>query len=276
MRKRFALLFMIVSIAGLSLCSSSGHAQESAPPPKSGAEKKKPPAAPAGEKAPEPKPVEKTAPPATPLPGPEKLLNGGNFWDHWKYISEEEKQANPNVTWKVVSGGADQPSVLVCTGKPYGYIRTQKIYENFQFSLEWMYPNDPNANSGILLFTTEPDKVWPKAFQVQLHRPEAGYVFPTPGSGAKSANKLSPTMPLDLPLGKWHKCVLTCRSGNISVMINGVKLGEVTGCDPSKGAIALQSEGSEIHFRKLVVEVLAPEPAVQPKEPVAQQKPDKS
>lgn len=81
-------------------------------------------------------------------------------------------------------------------------------------------------------------------------------------------------MPLDLPVGKWHQCVLTCRSGNISVMINGAKLGEVTGCDPSKGAIALQSEGSEIHFRKLVVEVLSPEPAAQPKEPVAQQKPD--
>lgn len=268
------MLFVIVSMADLSLCNSPAHAQAATPPANSGAGEKKPPAVPAGEKVSEPKPADKTAAPAPQLPGPEKLLNGGNFWDHWKYISEEEKEANRNVTWKVISGGKDQPSVLVCSGKPYGYIRTQKVYENFQFSLEWMYPNDPNANSGILLFTAEPDKVWPKAFQVQLHRPEAGYVFPTPGSGAKSANKLSPTMPLDLPVGKWHQCVLTCRSGNISVMINGAKLGEVTGCDPSKGAIALQSEGSEIHFRKLVVEVLAPEPAAQPKEPVAQQKPD--
>ncbi|HAH48971.1 MAG TPA: hypothetical protein DCM07_29850 [Planctomycetaceae bacterium] len=274
MRKRFALLFVIVSITCLSFCQLTGVAQEPAPPVKTGADEKDPPAASAKEKPSESKPVEKSASSTPQLPGPEKLLNGGNFWDHWKYVSEEEKEANRNLTWKVISGGKDQPSVLVCSGKPYGYIRTQKIYENFQFSLEWMYPNDPNANSGILLFTTEPDKVWPKAFQVQLHRPEAGYVFPTPGSGAKSANKLSPTMPLDLPLGKWHQCVLTCRSGNISVMINGVKLGEVTGCDPSKGAIALQSEGAEIHFRKLVVEVLAPEPAAQPEKPVAQQKPD--
>ncbi|QDT25896.1 hypothetical protein Enr10x_11940 [Gimesia panareensis] len=219
------------------------------------------PAAPAGNEKKAPVPEKKAPPAPQSLPGPEKLLNGGNFWDHWKFVSEEAKEANRNVTWKVVSGVKDQPSVLICSGKPYGYIRTQKSYENFQFSMEWMYPSDPNANSGILLFTTEPDKVWPKAFQVQLHRPEAGYVFPTPGSGAKSANKLSPTTPLDLPVGKWHKCVLTCRSGNISVMINGLKLGEVTGCDPSKGAIALQSEGSEIHFRNLVVEVLAPAPA---------------
>jgi len=126
--------------------------------------------------------------------------------------------------------------------------------------MEWMYPNDPNANSGILLFTTEPDKVWPKAFQVQLHRPEAGKVFPTPGSGAKSANTLSPATPLNLPVGKWHKCVVICRQGTISVMINGVKLGEVNGCNPSRGAIALQSEGSEIHFRNLVVEILPSEP----------------
>lgn len=204
-------------------------------------------------------------------PGPEKLLNGGNFWDHWKYFSEEGKEENKDVTWKVVRGENSQPSILICSGKPYGYIRTQKVFENFRFSLEWMYPNDPNANSGILLFTSAPDKVWPKAFQVQLHRPEAGYVFATPGSGAKSANKLSPAKPLDLPVGKWHKCELTCRQGNIAVTINGVKLGEVTGCDPSKGAIALQSEGSEIHFRKLVVETLPAEP-VEEKEPVVQQK----
>lgn len=225
--------------------------------------------------APNKKESEKTTQPK-PLPGPEKLLNGGNFWDHWEYISEEDnhKEENKNVTWKVVSGGKGQPSVLICTGKPYGYIRTKKSYENFRFSMEWMYPKDPNANSGILLFTTGPDKVWPKAFQVQLHRPKVGNVFPTPGSGAKSANGLSglsPTTPLDLPVGKWHKCILTCRKGTISVMINGVKLGELAGCDPSKGAIALQSEGSEIHFRSLVVEILPPEP-VTPK-PTAPKKP---
>jgi len=267
MRKRFSSLLLMGGIAyTLSVPGAfSVVAQEATPPVKASP----------GENSPTQKaPVEstdKTTPAPQPLPGPEKLLNGGNFWDHWKYFSEEEKEENRNVTWKVVSGGKDQPSILICSGKPYGYIRTQKSYENFQFSMEWMYPNDPNANSGILLFTTEPEKVWPKAFQVQLHRPEVGNVFPTPGSGAKSANTLSPATPLNLPVGKWHKCVLTCRQGTISVMINGVKLGEVNGCDPSKGAIALQSEGSEIHFRNLVVEILPPEPAPQ-KEPVAQQK----
>lgn len=266
MRKRISSLLLIGGI-GYSLSVLGAFpavAQKVTPPAKAS------PGGKSGEKS------EKAASTSKPLPGPEKLLNGGNFWDHWKFISEEEKVANRNVTWKVVSGGKDQPSILICSGKPYGYIRTQKSYENFQFSMEWMYPKDPNANSGILLFTTEPDKVWPKAFQVQLHRPEVGNVFPTPGSGAKSANTLSPATPLNLPIGKWHQCVLTCRQGTISVMINGAKLGEVNGCDPSTGAIALQSEGSEIHFRNLVVEILPAEPAAPPaapqKEPVAQQK----
>lgn len=244
MTKRFSLLLFIGSI----LCSLfvsgsiSVDAQEATPAVKASSSGK---------------PVKATAA-SKPLPGPEKLLNGGNFWDHWQYFSEE-KDANINLIWKVVSGGKNQPSVLICSGKPYGYIRTKKTYENFQFSMEWMYPNDPNANSGILLFTTEPDKIWPKAFQVQLHRPDVGKVFPTPGSGAKSANTLSPAAPLNLPVKKWHKCVVTCRQGTISVTINGVKLGEVNGCTPSRGAIALQSEGSEIHFRNLVVEILPPE-----------------
>ncbi|QDU11726.1 hypothetical protein V202x_51500 [Gimesia aquarii] len=252
-KKRYSLLLLVGGLAHFVLGMSYANAQEPATPTKLSP----------------PQNLEKTTAATKKIPGPEKLLNGGNFWDHWKYISEEEKEANRNVTWKVVSGGKDQPSILICSGKPYGYIRTQKSYENFRFSMEWMYPNDPNANSGILLFTSGPDKVWPKAFQVQLHRPEAGNVFPTPGSGAKSANGLSPATPLDLPVGKWHKCVLTCRKGTISVMINGVKLGEVTGCDPSKGAIALQSEGSEIHFRNLIVEILNPEPVVPPKSTVS-------
>ncbi len=248
--KLISSLFITGGFACLFFVASSGIAQETKSPDKAGTGSAK----------------KKSVNPATeskPLPGPEKLLNGGNFWDHWKYFSEEDKEENRNVTWKVVSGGKDQPSILTCTGKPYGYIRTQKSYENFRFSMEWMYPKDPNANSGILLFTTGPDKVWPKAFQIQLHRPKVGNVFPIPGSGAKSANGLSglsPTTPLNLPVGKWHQCVLTCRKGTISVTINGVKLGELAGCDPSKGTIALQSEGSEIHFRKLVVEVLPPDP----------------
>ncbi|MCH9728060.1 MAG: DUF1080 domain-containing protein [Planctomycetes bacterium] len=250
MSKRFSLLLFMGGI--LCALSVSGvlsvDAQEATSPVK---------ANPSGKSA------KVTAAPKS-VPGPEKLLNGGNFWDHWEYFSEE-KDANINLIWKVVSGGNKQPSTLICSGKPYGYIRTKKTYENFRFSMEWMYPNDPNANSGILLFTTEPDKVWPKAFQVQLHRPEAGKVFPTPGSGAKSANTLSPATPLNLPVGKWHKCVIVCRQGTISVTINGVKLGEVNGCSPNNGAIAIQSEGSEIHFRNLVVEILPLEPKAPPK-----------
>jgi hypothetical protein len=41
--------------------------------------------------------------------------------------------------------------------------------------------------------------------------------------------------------------------GKLSVVINGKKAGEVTGCMPRKGAIALQSEGAEIHFRNVWV-----------------------
>ena len=49
---------------------------------------------------------------------------------------------------------------------------------------------------------------------------------------------------------------LRAKSGRVSVVINGKKVGEVTGCKPSVGSIALQSEGSEVHFRRIMLKPL--------------------
>ena len=141
-------------------------------------------------------------------------------------------------------------------GKPFGYIRTAAEYDNYEFGLQWRYVDDPNSNSGILLHTSkEKDRIWPKSIQIQLHRPKAGSVFPT--SEAQADNRLD-VKDLELPLMEWNTCVVASLDGKISLTINDKKIGEVTGCVPSKGAIALQSEGAEIHFQKLWIRRTAP------------------
>jgi hypothetical protein len=42
-----------------------------------------------------------------------------------------------------------------------------------------------------------------------------------------------------------------CKGDTITVWVNGVLMNEGTGLSASKGAICLQSEGAEIHFRKV-------------------------
>ena len=88
---------------------------------------------------------------------------------------------------------------------------------------------------------------------MQLHRPTAGSIFPI---GAAKVDKNAKVKAGELAVAEWHKCVVRCEGGRIAVSVNGVAVGRVTGCTPQKGAIALQSEGSEIRFRRLTVKKL--------------------
>ena len=184
----------------------------------------------------------------------EQLLSTKNFNKVWLQFSNK-RDGKLSETWKVVKGENGDDDFLICTGNPSGYLRTIKQYDNFEFRMEWKYPdlNDPNCNSGILMHTSGADKIWPKAIQLQLHRPTAGNIFAT--GGAKTENMLN-VKNLKLAVNQWHDCAITSKDGTISVKINGKQVGEVTGCVPRKGSIALQSEGSEIHFRKIEIREL--------------------
>lgn len=177
----------------------------------------------------------------------------------WVHFSAEA--ASPlNATWQLQREAEPlkdpKDLVLICLGKVDGYIRTEKEYQDFELSLEWKYPTDPNGNSGILLYTIEKDMIWPKSVQVQLHRPTAGSVFPS--NGAKVDNPL-PAKDLSRAVNVWNECVIVSVDGKVTVSMNGHKVGEVTGCMPNKGCVGLQSEGSEIHFRKIAIKALAPQ-----------------
>ena len=199
-----------------------------------------------------------------PTPSPAETLLKASEWEpsnlaewqkRWAFYTPE-KDSPREKTWTLQKGADNDGPTLICLGKPYGYLRTRAAHEDFEFQFQWRYPKDVNGNSGILVHTNEPDKIWPKAIQVQLHGPKAGSTFPL--GGATSENTLE-AKDISLPVNQWNTGVVTCRAGSISVTINGKKVGEITGCNPGKGFIALQSEGSEIHFRKLSVRKLAAE-----------------
>jgi len=181
----------------------------------------------------------------------EKLIAADAFPKKWKHVSSDTASKLAD-TWTLDAKTDPKNPVLICTGKPSGYVRTTDKYTNFELTLDWKYPADPNCNSGILLHSGE-DKVWPASIQVQLHRPVAGSIFPM--KGATTANRVT-RKSVKLDTGAWHSCRIVSKDGTISVWINGKKVGEVTECKPGGGYIALQSEGSEIHFRKFEIRKL--------------------
>ena len=188
------------------------------------------------------------------VPSPEvsQPLDLTKFPQGWVQYTTDKK-IPLNQIWKVTPGDEKTSAVLICTGEPHGYLRTQRKYQNFEFSLEWKFPKDPNGNSGVLIHTGDEDKIWPNSIQVQLHGPTTGSIFPL--GDAMSANNLQ-VRDLTLSPQQWNRLAIKSVSGRITVSVNDRLLGEITGCTPTAGSISLQSEGAEIHFRKIQIREL--------------------
>ena len=56
---------------------------------------------------------------------------------------------------------------------------------------------------------------------------------------------------VDSPLGQWTRVECICRDDRITVLVNGIEVNECYGVYPAAGKILLESEGSEILFRKI-------------------------
>lgn len=192
--------------------------------------------------------------PRNPTPDAVPLLSHETFPKDWHFVSAE-RSAKLEDSWTLKSADTDEGVVLVGSGKPYGYLRTAKAYQNYELNLEWKFPHDENGNSGILIHTGETDRVWPTSIQVQLHRPKAGSVFPS-NDDAKTLNKVEIVDLLPPVKNAWFKCKVTCIDGKVTVWINDKQAGVVTGCEPLQGFIALQNEGAEVHFRNLSIKPL--------------------
>ena len=174
---------------------------------------------------------------------------------NWELFSSKEDTPMSEV-WKIAV--VDKERRLVCSGTPKGFLFTKKTYEHFELKFEWKYVTDPNGNSGVLIFTKNEPRLWPTSIQVQLHQPRAGCIFP---SGEATSDNTSEAKDLAFEVGKWNRCRVVADGGRISVEINGKPAGEVSGCKPAMGSIALQSEGSETHFRNMQLRLL-PKPSV--------------
>lgn len=187
----------------------------------------------------------------------------------WVFFSGK-KDSKLQETWIYVNDAETGIPYIACSGQPYGYIRTKKEYRNFEFGLEWRFPNDENGNSGVLLFTNGDDRIWPTALQVQLQQPFAGSAFPS--GGAKSSNELRNVPMLSRPVNQWNRCVISSRDGTVTIVVNDEAVGAVADCNPQSGGISLQSEGSEIHFRNIWIREFPTEPATSSRAPSRKQK----
>jgi hypothetical protein len=189
-------------------------------------------------------------------PSGEKLeLFDGKSTAGWKGILPGA--ADPLQAWEIRDG------VLVCKGRPIGYLRTERSFTDYVLELEWRFDPEKGAgNSGVLLRIQGEEKVWPRSIEAQLQSERAGdfwnidaypmWVEPSRTNGRHTAH----THGNEKPLGEWNLYRITAQGGHVVLSVNGQVLNEAFDCAPLAGPIGLQSEGAEIHFRRVTLHAL--------------------
>ena len=184
---------------------------------------------------------------------PQALFNGKNL-DGWTF-DVIDPEVKPDAIWSVSDG------LLVCKGKPPAVIRTAKNdYSNYELIVEWRWaPGGKPGNSGVLIHSSTPRQifVWPKSIEVQLGTGNAGDFWTigekitVAGSTPQGRRWLKRQESTEKPPGEWNSMRIRCEGEKVSVWVNDVLMNEGGGLSVKQGAICLQSEGAEIHFRKI-------------------------
>lgn len=184
---------------------------------------------------------------------PEALFNGKDF-EGWKLFIPDEG-VDPLSVWSVKDG------VIRCSGDPAGYMRTTKVYSNYKVSVEWRWPED-GGNNGLLLHIVGEDGVWPKSIESQLAHENAGDFWVIGGAEFKehvdksTRRVIKKTEHNEKSLGEWNKMEAVCEGDSIRIYVNGTLQNEATECTLTEGFIGLQSEGTPIEYRNIVLEKL--------------------
>ena len=177
----------------------------------------------------------------------------------------------PPETWSVKDG------MLVCTGKPIGELRTEKMYHNFELELEWRHMV-PGGNAGVFVWAddiTSRGVPFHRSIEVQVlenaygntqSHTTHGDIFPihgakmTPINGRGGGSRAFPTEERSKPSPEWNHYRIVCNDGTISLAVNGKVVTQGKEASPRKGYICLESEGGVVHYRNLRIKELPETP----------------
>jgi hypothetical protein len=177
---------------------------------------------------------------------------------------------------------------IVTTGKPTGYLRTTRQYENFIAEFDWMHiPPKPGevGNSGFFVWADPIPAIgtgYTRGIEVQVlvnltYKNKKGEITATSQGDLFSIWGATCVPDRPHPDG-WARCLpaenhckgenewnhyrVEANDGVLKLAVNGHFVSGLTKCSPRKGYLALESEGSECHFRNLRIKEL---PSTNPK-----------
>ena len=158
--------------------------------------------------------------------------------------------------------------MIICKGDPLGFIQTDKTFTNFKLEVQYRWaPGTKPGNSGVFLRINGEPRPLPRCIECQLKAGDAGDLYgfhgmKLDGDKARRTEKKGHELAGDFVgvkklhanenrAGQWNRVEVELREGNLQVKVNGRVVNEATNCQVVAGPIGLQSEGGEIHFRKV-------------------------
>lgn len=178
--------------------------------------------------------------------GYKSIFNGKNL-DGWNIHGTEK--------WYVEDG------ILICESGPdeeYGYLSTEKHYDDFELKLEFLQEAD--GNSGVFFRSTfEGTKV--TGWQVEVAPPghDTGGIYESYGRGWLV--QIPEEKEDILKMGEWNKMKIRVVGGHVTTWLNGKQMVDLKDdkIAEGKGSIALQIHsggGIKVKWRNLKVKEL--------------------
>jgi hypothetical protein len=100
---------------------------------------------------------------------PIKLFNGKDLTHFYTFLKDSGKNNDPEKVFTV------HDKMIHVSGKIFGYIMTEKEFENYHLVTEFKWGHDTweprkgrSRDSGILLHCVGEDRVWPKSIECQM------------------------------------------------------------------------------------------------------------
>lgn len=196
------------------------------------------------------------------------LFNGKNL-DGW-HIDVPDMDNNKAIK----SPFLVRDGMLVSMGTPNGHLITDKSYKNYRLDVEYRFPGKP-GNCGVLVHASTPRSLYgmfPKSIEVQMMHQNAGDFWcivedikvpnmierrgeeSTWGiTEGKNRRIINLTDNSENTLGQWNTMTIECLNDIIKVWVNGDLVNEGYDCTANMGQIALQAEGAEVEFRKVLL-----------------------
>ena len=225
--------------------------------------------------------------------GWENLFNGKNLDGWYTYLESEGKDSDPRDVFKVENGVLHLLDVEDTGERDYGYLATQKSYQNYHLRLEYrwgskrFYPRaTEKRDSGVIYHMTGDDRVWPQGVEYQIQEGDTGDFWLLSGTTLETTVR-SPDEeePRYRQFGKpftsepgsyirivkdgtfnsekgWNTVDLIVRGDTATHMINGHvnnrahKLFGKDGDPLSDGKILLEVEGAEVFYRNIQIRPL--------------------